>query len=131
MRWFLAHTKTEALPRLEQWSKQLTETLTETQMPDHTVSANIVTGRGWRSWCSDVSSCRKYDNQPLFHGVIVPVDFESPIIGKATSILVEGFFDHGKHVFAWDYGLNEFRRISHIQEIGLDNWRAWARLILE
>ena len=135
-RWFMAHSKTVALPRLEQWAQALQAKLST---PDWT--AEIVSGRddyeirakalgGWKRWCDDVPCCTKYDGQPMYHGVIVPIDFSAPIVGKATASLVQGFLDHSKHTYSWD-GLNEFQRILRLDDIGLDNWRAWARLILE
>jgi hypothetical protein len=134
-RWFMAHSKDVELPRLELWSKKLTEKLSTDEWP-----ATITTGRddyetramalgGWKSWCSDVGCCRKYDGQPMYHGVIVPLGVSNAVVGRATAALVQGFLDQQKHAYTWD--LTSFKRIMRIEEIGLDNWRAWARLILE
>lgn len=136
-RWFMAHSKDIEVPVLDLWSKQLTTQLSTDEWP-----VVITTGRddyetramalgGWKRWCDDVGCCRKYDGQPMYHGVIVPVYESRAVVGRATAILVQGFLDHHKHVFTWDHGLFEFQRILQLEETGLDNWRAWARIITE
>ena len=134
-RWFLAHSKSVEVPRLELWSKQLTKKLETDEW-----SASVTTGRddyearamalgGWKRWCDDIGCCRKYDGQPMYHGVIVPLESSSAVVGRATASIVQGFLDQQKHAYAWD--LIEFKRILRVESTGIDNWQAHARLILE
>ena len=134
-RWFLAHSKDVGVPRLDLWSKKLTAKLSTA-----TWSAVITTGRddyetramalgGWNRWCHDIGCCQKYDGQPMYHGVIVPLDSTVAVVGRATATIVQGFLDQQKHAYAWY--LIDFRRILRVESTGVDNWRAHSRLILE
>tara|TARA_R110002074_G_scaffold52295_5_gene131796 strand:+ start:131 stop:340 length:210 start_codon:yes stop_codon:yes gene_type:complete len=68
----------------------------------------------------------------MFHGVVVPVaDIKEAAVGRATSNLVEGFLDAGKHVFAWcphDQSLVQVTAIIDNSES--DNWKSWSFLIM-
>ena len=134
-RWFLAHSKDVGVPRLDLWSKALTQSLSTDDWP-----VTITTGRddyetramalgGWKRWCDDIGCCQKYDGQPMYHGVIVPLVSLSAVVGRATASIVQGFLDQRKHAYAWN--LTDFHRILRVEDTGVDNWRAHARLILE
>ena len=64
----------------------------------------------------------------MFHGIVVPVDLIEPLVGRATALLIGGFIDSNKHVYAWDTSSNEFSRVVGVDETGLDDWTAWGRL---
>ena len=133
-RWFLAHSKSETLPVVEHWSSLLCEQLTQpgwracvtSGRDDYALRAHAV--GGWKRWCKDVPRCQRYDGEPMFHGIVIPVDLIEPLVGRATALLIGGFIDNNKYAYAWDTSSNEFSRVVGVDETGLDDWTAWGRL---
>lgn len=137
-RYFLAHARQDNDFAIDMWTKELTVQLSRPDWP-----AKVTPGRddysarssalgGWKAWCADVPKGEDYRGEPMFHGVVVPVaDIKEATVGRATSNLVEGFLDAGKHVFAWcphDQSLVQVTAIIDNSES--DNWKSWSFLIM-
>ena len=139
-RWFLAHSRHDEDTDIDVWCSRICEMLTS--CPDWT--AKVTAGRddyetrakalgGWKSWCRDVPRAEDYTGNPMFHDIIVPVDAEdkTPMVGRATGQLVEGFIAQGKHVFGWCPHREEFRRITAVADTEGDSWKEWSTLLFE
>ena len=134
-RWFLAHRKDEDDIQIDVWCSQLKPLLTspgwEVEVTagrdDYELRARAM--GGWHRWCEDVGVGTNWNNEPLFHGIIIPTSYPSPCIGRATSNLVEAFLREKKYAFLWCPTTQKFRQVSHVEELPDDNWQAWASLI--
>ena len=136
-RWVLAHAKADPDHDIDEWRKLLEEALSQAGW-----SAEVVPGRddyatrasalgGWKAWCRDVPCGYDFMGEPMFHGVIVPLEHVDATVGKATAQLVDGFLLAEKHVYVWVPSSNTFIRIERTDECGEDNWKAWACLVPE
>jgi hypothetical protein len=134
-RWFVAHRKVDADLDIDTWCNRLQELL---KSPGWSVCATA--GRddydlraramgGWHRWCDDVPAGTRWDDAPLFHGIVVPTSEDSPIIGRATSNLVEGFLREGKYAFLWCPCTEKFSQVQRVDLLPDDNWQMWARLV--
>tara|TARA_R100000152_G_C6781199_1_gene215209 strand:+ start:2848 stop:3300 length:453 start_codon:yes stop_codon:yes gene_type:complete len=138
-RWFLAHDKSVEEDLINMWAKELKELLASpgfevevTSGRDDYIARSAALG-GWARWCGDVPHGRRYDGDPMFHGVVVPVSpgDMKPLVGKATCQIVAGFISEMKHAYTWCPASGEFQRIEDVQTTDMDDWRGWAQLILE
>lgn len=78
---------------------------------------------GWNAWVKDVPIAEDWSGEPLFYGIVVPLeDLERPIVGRATQVLVEGFLDAGKPVWALCTETGEMRAVYGIVNTELDSW---------
>jgi hypothetical protein len=137
-RWFLAHAKGDDDVLIDEWVVALTQNLGSegwavTVTPgrdDYETRAHAI--GGWKVWCKDVPCGLRYDNHPLFHGVVVPVHstVARPTVGKATATMLEGFIREGKHAFVWCPDTATFRQIVALSEDG-DDWKSYATLVLK
>ena len=137
-RWFLAHAKGDDDVVIDEWVVGLTQNLGSpgwavTVTPgrdDYETRARVI--GGWKVWCKDVPHGLRYDNQPLFHGVIVPIHstVDRPTVGKATATIIDGFVREGKYAFAWCPDTATFRQIVSLSENEEDDWKSYATLIL-
>jgi hypothetical protein len=134
-RWFLAHSKSDPDHDIDTWRTHLTETLSRSGW-----DADVVAGRddyatraaalgGWKAWCRDVPCGTDFMGEPMFHGVVVPLEQAGSTVGKATAQMIEGFLKSGKHVYAWVPSSDTFIRVSATDQCDGDNWKAWACLV--
>ena len=134
-RWFFAHRKDTDNIDIDVWCIRLHSLL---EVPDWT--AAVTAGRddynlraramgGWHRWCVDVPTGTRWDGDPLFHGIVVPTSDLFPLVGRATSNLVEGFLRAGKHAYLWCPQSEKFNQIMRVESSDSDSWQAWATLI--
>ena len=137
-RWFLAHSKNDEDSNIDAWCAEVRDL-----MSDDLWQAEVTSGRddyksrasalgGWSAWCRDVSIGESYTGDPMFHGIVVPVNMSEQVsVGKATAQLVEGFISRKKHAYAWCVCDKVFKSIVGVQPIESDDWVSWSVLILE
>jgi len=137
-RWFMAHARSVDEGLVDLWTKELTQALATNDF-----EVEVTSGRddyivrapalgGWNTWCKDVPLGCRYDGEPIFHGVIVPIDtrMDRHVIGRATAQIIDGFVSEGKHAYTWCPASGEFKQIIKTETTDCDDWKGWAVLVL-
>tara|TARA_R100000458_G_C8263209_1_gene238526 strand:- start:940 stop:1371 length:432 start_codon:yes stop_codon:yes gene_type:complete len=137
-RWFMAHNRSVDEGLVDLWTKELREALTTPEF-----EAEVTSGRddyivraaalgGWNSWCRDVPRGCRYDGEPIFHGVIVPIDsrLKTHTVGRATAQIIDGFIEENKHAYTWCPASGAFNNIIGTASTDCDDWKGWATLTI-
>ena len=137
-RWFMAHNRSVDEGLVDLWTKELREAL---DTPDF--DTEVTSGRddyivraaalgGWNSWCKDVPHGCRYDGEPIFHGVVVPIDsrLNRHTVGRATAQIIAGFVEENKHAYTWCPVSGEFKQIIGTASTDCDDWKGWATLVI-
>jgi len=135
-RYFLAHRRQDDDQDIDDWTAALMQRLSVTGW-----TTRVVPGRddfkkraaavgGWKSWVRDVACGCNFRGDPMFHGVVVPMDAESdhPTVGKATAELIRGFISEGKYVYTWCPRTDALRSVLNLVDTGRDDWKGWSIL---
>ncbi len=121
---FLAHSKQTPDETINDWVAQTSAAWGHgvTAGRDDYMARSRAIG-GWNAWVKDVPIAEDWGGEPLFIGIVVPLeDLKRPIVGRATQVLVEGFLTAGKPVWAFCPETGETRTVQTIMNTELDSW---------